>query len=355
MKAYPLSLTLPLATHIFGGHNIRERLGKAGLPDGRIAETWEVSDVDGMIATVKNGELAGQTLRELTERYPDHLVAPGWRGPHFPLLTKFIDGNGMLPVHLHANDEAAARLEGQPNGKTEAWHILWAAEGATCLLGVKPGVDRATLRSALLDGDYDAVMYRYPVRAGDTFYVPGGMLHSFGPDTLIYEIEQTSNIQQHAMPWNMEDGSRLARATQEKNIDALLDELRPALVSLPHPGLLREETPACRRVICCAGPYFALERWRIASEYAYTFGSVRLVSNIGEPCELEANGERYPLGRAESLLLPAALKQVTFHGPGEVLVGYVPDLENDVRAPLRAQGCDDQTIRLLGDVWDERR
>ena len=39
MKAYPLSLTLPLATHIFGGHNIRERLGKAGLPDGRIAET----------------------------------------------------------------------------------------------------------------------------------------------------------------------------------------------------------------------------------------------------------------------------------------------------------------------------
>ena len=62
------------------------------------------------------------------------------------MLTKFIDGAGMLPVHLHADDEAARRLEGQPNGKTEAWHILDAAPGATALVGLKPGVDREALR-----------------------------------------------------------------------------------------------------------------------------------------------------------------------------------------------------------------
>ena len=128
MNAYPLKLTTPLATHIFGGQRIREQLGKAGLPETRVAESWEISDVDGMIASVTNGELAGQTLRQLTERYPDEMVAPGWRGPFFPLLSKFIDGSGMLPVHLHANDALAQRLEQQPNGKSEAWHILRSEE-----------------------------------------------------------------------------------------------------------------------------------------------------------------------------------------------------------------------------------
>lgn len=349
MNAYPLKLTTPIATHIFGGQRIREQLGKAGLPDTRVAETWEISDVDGMIASVTNGELAGTTLRELTACYPDEMVAPGWRGPHFPLLSKFIDGTGMLPVHLHADDALAQRLEQQPNGKTEAWHILWAAPDATCLLGVRDGVDNDRLKAALLAQDYDAVMYRLPVKAGDTFYVPGGMLHSFGPDTLIYEIEQTSNIQQHAMPWQMEDGARLSQEAWERNIDALLAELKPALRCTPQPGLAREEK-GLTRLFCCAGPCFALERWRFSQPQRFSFGSARIVSNLGEPLRVEANGVSVTLGRAESLLLPAALDEVRLHEAGELLIGYVPDLAREVVAPLRQAGYSDEEIARLGDI-----
>lgn len=349
MKAYPLKLTTPLATHIFGGQRIKQQLKKAGLPDTRVAETWEISDVDGMIASVTNGALAGSSLRELTERYPDEMVAPGWRGPHFPLLSKFIDGTGMLPVHLHANDKLAQRLEQQPNGKTEAWYILWAAPDATCLLGVRDGVDNAQLKAALLAEDYDAVMHRVPVKAGDTFYVPGGMLHSFGPDTLIYEIEQTSNIQQHAMPWKMEDGSRLSQQEWEKNIDALLAELRPELRCEPQPGLTLEEQHLTR-TFCCAGPYFALERWQFSQPYHFSFDSVRILSNLGEPLTVEANGISVNVGRAESLLLPAALDEVMLRDAGEVLIGYVPDLMSDVLTPLRQAGYSEQQIAALGDV-----
>ncbi|WP_312046616.1 class I mannose-6-phosphate isomerase [Erwinia sp.] len=355
MKAYPLRLTLPIATHIFGGELIKTRLAKADLPDGRIAETWEISDVEGMRASVKNGDYEGMSLHELTERYPDELVAPGWRGPHFPLLSKFIDGTGMLPVHLHANDEAAQHLEQQPNGKSEAWHILWAAPGATCLAGIKPGVSQQHLRAALLAGEYDEVMVRHPVKTGDTFYVPGGMLHSFGPDTLIYEIEQTSNIQQHAMPWRMEDGSKIPRQEQEKNIDALLAELRPELTTQPHQGLTLVENQQVTRLFCCAGPYFALERWRVSAACDYSFTRARIISNLGKPLQIEAAGESWTLGRAETLLLPAALGKVTFSAPGEFLVGYVPDLEAEVNAPLRERGYDEQAIARLGDVKDQLR
>ena len=349
MKAYPLKLTTPLATHIFGGQRIRQQLGKADLPDSRVAETWEISDVDGMIASVTNGELAGSSLRELITRYPDEMVAPGWRGPYFPLLSKFIDGSGMLPVHLHANDDVAQRLEQQPNGKTEAWHILWAAPDATCLLGVRDGVDNARLRAALLAQDYDAVMYRLPVKTGDTFYVPGGMLHSFGPDTLIYEIEQTSDIQQHAMPWKMEDGSRLSQAEWEQNIDALLQELRPELRCEPQPGLALH-APGLERRFCCAGPYFALERWQFSQSQRLQFTRARILSNLGAPLTVEANGVSVEIGRAESLLLPAALDEVILHATGEVLIGYVPDLAAEVVQPLRQAGYCDQAIAALGDI-----
>ena len=47
MDWYPLRLTTPAKPLVFGGHVIARRLGKAGLPDWGIGETWECSDVDG--------------------------------------------------------------------------------------------------------------------------------------------------------------------------------------------------------------------------------------------------------------------------------------------------------------------
>ncbi|GGY80454.1 hypothetical protein GCM10010300_25530 [Streptomyces olivaceoviridis] len=168
-------------------------------------------------------------------------------------------------MHLHADDATARRLEGEPNGKTEAWHVLDAVPGATALVGVRPGVDRQRLRRALLAQDFDAVMRRLPVRAGQTVYVPGGTLHSFGPGTLVYEIEQTSDIQQHAMPWGMEDGSPLAEREREANIERLLDEWRPEPRPRFQPGLSVPVDDSVVRTVPCAGPYFALERWTAGS------------------------------------------------------------------------------------------
>src|SRR5215212_10747351 len=200
MQWYPLKLTFHVRSYAFGERLIPERLGKSGVPDGVVAETWEVSDYRDAGATITNGELAGQQFHDLTLAHPDEIVGQGWRGPHFPLLGKFLDASHRLPVHLHADDETAARLHNEPNGKSEAWHILWAAPDATILAGIKPGVPRDALITAFKAQDYDTVMPRYPIAAGDTVYVPGGILHSFGPDTLIFEIQQTSDLAQNVMP-----------------------------------------------------------------------------------------------------------------------------------------------------------
>jgi mannose-6-phosphate isomerase len=355
MQPYPIKLTYHVRAYAFGDRLIPEMLGMKDVPEGIVAETWEVSDYRDAPAEVKNGPYAGKKLHDLVEEYPDELVGEGWRGPHFPLLEKFLDASHMLPVHLHADDETARRKHGEPHGKTEAWHILWAAPDASILAGVKEGVDREDLYRAFKAQDYDAVMPRYPIRPGDTVYVPGGVIHSFGPDTLIFEVQQTSDLGQSVMPEDLY-GNPLDEETWNANIDAALDELRTDYQPEPNPGLALENGRAFanRRILCCAGPYFALERWILTEHYPVPShpGRCLTFSNVGDPARIEYAGGTETLGSGESCVLPAAIGEMRIVPEEEasLIVCYVPDLERDVMAPLREAGYSDEEIRELGEV-----
>ena len=124
MEWSPIRMTYHVRTYRFGERLIPEMLGKQGVPDGVVAETWEISDQKDTRATITSEPFAGRLLHDVVAEYPDEVVGTGWRGPHFPILAKFLDASHLLPVHLHADDETARRVHGEPNGKTEAWHIL---------------------------------------------------------------------------------------------------------------------------------------------------------------------------------------------------------------------------------------
>ena len=100
----PIEPSFHVRSYAFGERLIPERLGKRGVPDGVVAETCEVSDYRDARATVRSGPGTSGLLHDLVMTHPDGLVGQGWRGPHFPLLGKFLDASHMLPVHLHADD-----------------------------------------------------------------------------------------------------------------------------------------------------------------------------------------------------------------------------------------------------------
>jgi mannose-6-phosphate isomerase len=352
MDWYPIKLTSHVRHYKFGERLIPERLGKSGVPGGIIAETWEISDYRDTAGVVTNGALEGKSIHDLVVEYPDELVGAGWSGPHFPLLEKFLDASHMLPVHLHADDETAQRVYSEPNGKTEAWHILWAAAGASVLAGIRPGLSRDNLFHAFKEQQYDAVMHRYPIRAGDTVYVPGGVLHSFGPDTLIFEIQQTSDLAQTVMPFDL-FGSLHSPDTWERNINATLDELRTEFLPRPNPGLVLEEGQNTY-TIGCAGPRFALERWTLKEMHLEPSHVRRCttLSNVGSPVRIDYAGGTEMLDRAQSCILPAAIGDVRVFpsGEGRLIAGYVPDLQIDIVGPLRRAGYSDEQIKALGEV-----
>jgi mannose-6-phosphate isomerase len=349
---YPLKLTFHLRTYSFGERLIPEKIGKQDVPEGVVAETWEVSDYRAAQATITNGDLAGQSFHEVTLAHPDQIVGPGWRGPHFPLLAKFLDASHMLPVHLHADDETAARRHGEPNGKSEAWHILWAAPDATILAGIKPDVSRDDLIAAFKAQDYDAVMPRYPITAGDTVYVPGGILHSFGPDTLIFEIQQTSDLAQTVMPVDLY-GRQLSEDEWNANIDATLAELKTDYMPRPNAGLeWTNGENRCR--VGCASKHFALERWTLNGPQGEDElpSQCITISNVGDPVRIDYAGGHEVLNRGESCVLPATLTgySIVPERVGDLIVCYVPNLARDVVKPLRDAGHSDEAIAALGEV-----
>jgi len=358
MQWYPIKLTAHVRSYAFGERRIPDFLGKAGLPDGVVAETWEISDYADTTGTVTNGSLAGKTLHDVTMSWPRELVGKGWTGPHFPLLAKFLDAAHMLPVHLHADDVTAARIYGAPNGKSEAWHILWCEPDATVLAGLKGNPSEAELRAAFRDEDYDRVMHRYPIAAGDTVFVPGGIIHSFGPDTLIFEIQQTSDLAQTVMPTDLY-GHRHSDEVWDANITATLAELKNDYLPKPNRGL-GITLPQGRIRFGAVCEHFALERWQLDEAVTHDKEGRRcaLLSNVGAPVTLEFADGTETLAAGESYILPAALGPVRIVPTSEddgadLIYCYVPDRQVDIIEPLRDAGFSDDEIATLGYVFPD--
>lgn len=151
-------------------------------------------------------------------------------------------------------------------------------------------------------------------------------------------------------------GNPLDEETWNANIDAALDELRTDYHPRPNPGLVLENgrTTTNRRILCCAGPHFALERRILTGPYMESShpGRCLTLSNVGDPARIEYAGGMETLGSGESCILPAAMGETRIVPEGEasLIVCYVPDLERDVVVPLREAGYSDEEIRELGEV-----
>jgi len=266
-----------------------------------IGEAWLVYEHN----RIANGPFAGRTLAEAAAELGTTLLgetAVARTGTRFPLLIKLLDCADWLSVQVHPNDEQAVQLEGPGQfGKTEAWHILDADDGARIIAGVKPGTPPEALAVAIRNGTIlDHVQY-HPVHAGDTFFVSAGTLHALGPGLLLYEVQQTSDITYRVFDWN-----RPASAGRAMHIEqaVAVTDVAAAGQRRPLPALKahdRQELTTC--------PYFTLELLTTQAEpfsldtHRQSFHALTVVAG---QAEVEGGGERVTLSRFESVIVSAS-------------------------------------------------
>ncbi|MCP4201039.1 MAG: mannose-6-phosphate isomerase [bacterium] len=251
-----------LKDYVWGGRDLERLLGR-NLPEGTIAESWEISDHPNGETAVTGGAWEGATIRELLRAYGPRLVGSRNRSAvdrdRFPLLIKLLDANEWLSVQVHPGD-AYARKHEDDLGKTEMWVVLHAAPDAEIILGFDRPTNIGALAEALERDELETLLQRVPARQGDVFFVPAGTVHAIGPGLVLAEIQQTSDVTYRVYDWGRQDSSdqgrslRLERALEVTNFESV----RPGTVE---PEQL--EAGAATRELLVDCPYFRTERLRL--------------------------------------------------------------------------------------------
>jgi len=309
----------------------------------RIGEAW----LTGKNATFLSGSAAGMTLGEVVRRWPKELCGPGWRSDQFPLLAKFLFTSDWLSMQVHPDDEYAAAHESSC-GKTEAWYFIECDRNAELALALPPGTTRPALEAACREGRSRELATRFDPKAQEVVFVPSGTLHALGPDLVLFEISETSDV-----TYRLDDYARLDSRGHPRplHLKRGLETTRleaPAFRDLPkiefaEPFGSRRWAVACR--------YFAVEQ--MAVRKAHTFepnrDRVECMAVIGGEgrVEIKAGWLAYRPGQTWVVPPGAAPYRLMPEKSSSFLRFYVPDLDRDFRRPLEERGVPAEMISRI--------
>ncbi len=178
---------------IWGGRKL-ESFFRRNIPDGKIGESWEVSDYGKDLSVVQNGDLKGKTLREVYRNYPEDILGKS-KIPftEFPLLVKIIDAQDRLSVQVHPDDRYAAEKDPESSGKKEAWYILQSDPKSEIVCGFSESLNRETYHSMIEKNEAEKPLQTFNAEKGNAFMITPGTIHAIGKGNLILEVQQSSD------------------------------------------------------------------------------------------------------------------------------------------------------------------
>jgi mannose-6-phosphate isomerase len=310
-----------------------------------IGEAW----LTGPDSLISSGAFRGP-LKDAWQKMP-----ADWRGAElvspidyydFPLLVKFLFPTDQLSIQVHPDDRYAARNESpKARGKTEMWHALSADPGATLLLGLVPDVDRGKFQSAITTGGLETFFKRWPVSAGDTFFVPPGMPHTIGAGMVLCEVQQNSDFTYRLYDFHRLDSHGNPR---ELHIDKAMAVINFSGGSGGKVSAVEfSSSQEIKKSLLAACPYFATERWDVSAAHHTKSDAARfeLLIILGGTGAIQWRDGSQPYKQGECWLIPASLGQFSLI-PKEntsLLCAYVPNI-GQLRGRLTRSGASKDAV-----------
>jgi len=319
LKPQPLAFEPILKRAIWGGRRLGTLMGKDIGDAHDAAESWEIADHGDAVSVVKNGPLAGTSLRDLVRNHPAELFGKGRANQtQFPLLVKLIDARESLSVQVHPNDELAKKLAGD-NGKTESWVVIAVEPDALIYAGLKPDVTREMLEHAIEHGTVEPLLHRFEPKPGDCLLIEAGTVHAIGAGVLVAEIQQMSDTTFRLFDWNRLGADGKPRELHvEKALQSIDFARGPVDPIVPKPLVLENDDVREPLVVC---PYFEIERWTIeAPEEVGRDDRFTILMVVEGDIEIRGPDGDQPVRRGETLLLPASLGPTMIHPTGRAVV-----------------------------------
>lgn len=315
----PLFLKPYFQEKMWGGKRLKTEFGYE-IPSDTTGECWAISAHPHGPAVIENGPYQGLNLAELWQQHRE--VFGNAKGDVFPLLTKILDARDDLSVQVHPDDAYALKHEGEL-GKTECWYVLAADEGAEMIYG-HHAQTKAELKQLIEAGDWQHLLRRVPVKAGDFLYVPSGTVHAIGKGIMVLETQQSSDT-----TYRLYDFDRVDKKTGQKrelHIQQSID-----VINVPHvdPKLNREvkQVAGIEVTTFVDTDFFKVQRWQLAGQAGSLIRNrdepYTLVSVIAGSGKLTVAGIDYELQKGQHFILPNDVKEWQLEGT-LTLIASVP-------------------------------
>lgn len=326
VKPTPMRIEPVFSPRLWGSHTLAPLFPEKTNLQEPLGEAW----LTGVDCHIASGPFTGKTLGAAWAEMPRE-----WRGARlademtFPLLVKFIFPTEKLSLQVHPDDAYASRYEQAAGGrgKTEMWYAVAAQAGAQLEFGLKPGVEKEQFREGLALGTLESLFETYAVRTGDTFFVPAGVPHSIGPNLVICEVQEYSDLTYRVFDFGRLDASGKQRELHTEKALEVMNFGKPAGGKVT-PLLLQAE--GASKALLAACRYFASERWEFSAKCEITIAPERfelivILEGAGRLAWLDS-AARYH--RGECWLLPASLMSLDVlpETPTTLIRTYVPDI-----------------------------
>ena len=305
----PLKLGMITKKIIWGGERLAREYGK-GTPGEKIAESWELTDRADGVNTIVGGTFDGMLLSDYLNAHKDE-VKKGWDGERFPLLIKLIDAEADLSIQVHPDDEYAA-AHTTDLGKTEMWYIVDAAPDARIIYGLKKKYSAAEVRAAIENGTLEELMNYVPVKKGETYFIPSGMVHAICRGILIAEIQQNSNITYRVYDYNRRGADGKLR---ELHVDDALD----VIDKIEDPSAVRADANEELGIIAKCG-YFTVYHFEKAFTMTATEESFVHLLCLGGEAVITWNGGEMNIKKGESVYIPAGFGEFAVSEGADIVV-----------------------------------
>lgn len=203
---------------IWGGERLKTQYG-FDIPSDHTGENWCISAHPNGDCEILNGEFAGKNLSCV---YQNHRELFGnIQDPMFPILVKWIDANDKLSVQVHPDDKYAKEHENSL-GKAECWYVIDCDKDTKMVMG-HHALTKDEIKKAIQLNTYDDLLNVIQIQPGDFYWIPSGTLHAICEGSLIYEVQESSDITYRVYDYNRKDvNGNLRELHVDKSLDVLM-------------------------------------------------------------------------------------------------------------------------------------
>ncbi|KHD46327.1 mannose-6-phosphate isomerase, class I [Streptococcus hongkongensis] len=309
----PFFLNASMHDKIWGGTKLRD-IFNYDIPTETTGEYWAISAHPNGVSTIANGKFKGQGLDRVYSENPDLFGNPTEKV--FPLLTKILDANDWLSVQVHPDDAYGLEHEGEL-GKTECWYIISADPGSEIIYGHN-AKSKEELAQLIEAGDWENLLTRIPVQAGDFFYVPSGTMHAIGNGILILETQQSSDTTYRVYDFDRKDAEGKLR---DLHIKESIDVLTIGQPENSVPATMVMDNIVTTTLV--SNPFFTVYKWSINQIVSMKqTAPYLLVSVLSGQGQLAVGDKAYALEKGMHFILPNDVKTWSLEGQIEMIVSH---------------------------------